>query len=749
MNEQIMHTKRNSTIGFSLGLLLLMIFSSQSAVALGLGNIRVTSSLNEPLSASIEILKDSTERNITADDLTIGLADKALHENTGITFQNILKDLRFSVLTGSNGELTLNVYTVRNVYEPLLNFLIDLRWKGGRLVKEYSTILDPIDFNSQPAANSAPEPSAAPRPAVRQARNTRSTSRPVVLDGENYQVRSGDSLSKIAIAVRARDGGDLEQIMAQIYAANPEAFLGSPDQLMANVPLRIPSDINNIASNPLSVPLETPTATLPVPDVTPEVSPPVAVESSTANNGPRLEILPPDENLPIATASAGKLETGATGISTAERDQIARTLRELQEKIDKLDAQNTLLAAQNARFEKDLAAAAANQASLIELDAQQVATSGATSGFWSKFFRYFPWLVIPLLGLALAVQFLNKQKLQRLSLGMVKPYQNSTSGNYNQRIVADLDEYDAVQAEPNTAQSNTSSVIETQQFVDDLTKSQEVYNPTAIVDADVEPKQAYPGYAEDVELDAGQHLDAAQEAEIYLAYQQFKLADKTITRLLEVDPENYKFQILKLHLLAKTGKMEDLQELSVELLSRFPNREDEIHQRIQDICDMAFSANLGAQVDPVRATEADSTAATEVMPEYEETKELDPNATAPSMPTTPLQDDITEFLNEDLTLSDTDPMLVSSIIDHEADTEILDSSEYGEMSDQLTELMDDITEEGLDLPFDLETEIQQEEEKQRLMEEREREQRKAGRDIDSDEPERDQGDENTLLEDDN
>jgi len=759
MNYKIMHAIRTPTMGLSLIILLVMTFSSQSAVALGMGNIRVTSSLNEPLSASITILKDSSERRITADDLTIGLADKALHENAGITFQNILRDLRFSIVTDSNGQLVLNIYTVRNIYEPLLNFLIDLRWREGRLVKEYSMILDPRSFNAQRATVPVtPSTQNSVTPQNTRTRSTRAASRPLVLDGNNYQVRNGDSLSKIAMAVRARDGGELAQIMADIYAANPEAFLGSPDQLKANVPLRIPTGLD-IANEMLGAPVEIPD-TIPASDITTVTTPPVVADSNANNNGPRLEILPPDENLPVATSIAGSTETDAAGISTAERDALALNMRELQQKLDKLAEQNAQLAAQNARFERELAAATMNPR-LIEIERNQLSTdpiadNADTPGFWSKFFRYFPWLLIPLLGLALLVQFWNKQKLNRLTLGMAKPYQNPNPGN--RRVVADLDEYDAVQAEPIIPQTKSDNLIETQQLVDDLTKSQEVYTPTAIVDADNEPTQTFVGSLDDIELDAGQNLDAAQEAEIYLAYQQFKLADKTITRLLEVDPENYKFQILKLQLLAKTGKMEELQELSVELLSRFPNRNDEIHQRIQDICDMAFSANLGAQVDSsVTPKAAGSVAATQAMPEYDDTKELDPDATVPTrLPDTPIQDDITEFLNEDLTLSDTDPMLVGSIIDHEADTEIMDGSDYNEMSDQLTELMDDITEEGLDLPFDLETEIMQEEEKQRLLEERERNHTgnpesakpKRSEPDENEAPKDDDGDKNTLLKDD-
>jgi len=284
---------------------------------------------------------------------------------------------------------------------------------------------------------------------------------------------------------------------------------------------------------------------------------------------------------------------------------------------------------------------------------------------------------------------------------------------HTQRMVPDLDAYSALDSDAEPPYDATSEgLLDEDQLIDDLATSQELYEPTNIIDADVEATQTFMGSLEDVELDAGQNLDAAQEAEIYLAYQQYKLADKTIQRLIDAEPDNYKFQILKLQLLSKTGKMEELQELSVELLSRFPNRDDEVHQRIQEICDMAFSANMGGQVSAPPSSEDtvsdyESQVKTEKnlepVPEYEETKEME-SPTEPGLEMTALQDDITEFLNEDLTLSDTDPMLVSSIIDHDVETEINPDVEYT-----------DITEEGLDLPFDLETEILQEEEKRKIL----------------------------------
>ncbi len=722
-----MDAKRKLFLGLCKIVLIAFVLTGQTLSAMGLGNIKVTSSLNEPLSASIPVLKDSSESNISTTDLTVSIANQDLHRNAGLAYPGILDDLRFNIVTDSNGRLVLNIYSVRSVYEPLLNFLVDVRWNGGQLVKEYSLILDPITYtapatSSRSTTNTYIAPQAASRNAPR--RSTRA-SKPVIITGDTYEVQTGDSLSKIAMAVRAEQGGDLEEIMQSIYSSNPEAFLASPDKLLANVEIVIPSYYAAVSEQSTNTATADPVPTIPVTS-TPIAetitavndsidTTPAAVTDTGATSQPRLQILPPDEIIRDAEAVAG--ETNSSG--NEQNNMTEQALKMLEEE----QQRNTRLEARNASLEQKIDdMLASNQQMQIRLN--QIIEQQQPQSSVSNLVRLLPMLFIGLflLFLSTLLYLFFKRKQQANILPSVPAYQAQPTST--QRIVPDLDAYSALDSESEPPFHASEGLLDEDDLIDDLATSQELYEPTNIIDADVEATQTFMGSLEDVELDAGQNLDAAQEAEIYLAYQQYKLADKTINRLIESEPDNYKFQILKLQLLSKTGKMEELQELSVELLSRFPNRVDEVHQRIQEICDMAFSANIGGQAassnpaelkhgdDQSNKTEHDL----ERVPEYEETKEIEAEApTEPGLEMTALQDDITEFLNEDLTLSDTDPMLVSSIIDHEVETEINPDVEYTDISDQLTELMDDITEEGLDLPFDLETEILQEEEKRKIL----------------------------------
>lgn len=130
-----------------------------SAWALGLGEIEAKSRLNQPLSAQIQI---SSSTPAELDSLVVVLASNEDFERAGIERREFLSNLKF--------ELQGNVIRVRSkeiAREPFVTFLLDLRWKGGRLLREYTVLLDPPMPATQapPAASAAPAQVAAPAPA--------------------------------------------------------------------------------------------------------------------------------------------------------------------------------------------------------------------------------------------------------------------------------------------------------------------------------------------------------------------------------------------------------------------------------------------------------------------------------------------------------------------------------------------------------------------------------------------------------
>src|SRR5690554_201729 len=115
-----------------------LLFSSW-AVAVGLGEIQLHSALNEPLDAEIRLhnLGDLTESEILA-----GLASASEFTRAGLDREAILSELSFSLDLSNPAAPLLRVNSKRAIREPYLDFLVDVRWPSGRLLREYTLLLD-------------------------------------------------------------------------------------------------------------------------------------------------------------------------------------------------------------------------------------------------------------------------------------------------------------------------------------------------------------------------------------------------------------------------------------------------------------------------------------------------------------------------------------------------------------------------------------------------------------------------------
>jgi len=116
-----------------------------SADALGLGDIRVESALNEPLSAQIDIVGATDQELI---ELRAEVANQQTFLRYGAERAAFLSTASFKVTRGADGRAVLTVRTEQAATDPLLTLLVDLSWGRGELIKEYSLLLDP----AQPAA---------------------------------------------------------------------------------------------------------------------------------------------------------------------------------------------------------------------------------------------------------------------------------------------------------------------------------------------------------------------------------------------------------------------------------------------------------------------------------------------------------------------------------------------------------------------------------------------------------------------
>lgn len=144
------------------GLLLCMPLLTHAA---GLGRLTVHSGLGQPLRAEIEIV--SLERG-EADSLTAKLAGTEAFRQANIEFPGVLQNLRFSVEQRPNNRYVVLMSSTGPLNEPFIDVLVELSWTTGRLIREYTFLLDPQEFKGSTPQTQVvpPQTRAAPAPAA-------------------------------------------------------------------------------------------------------------------------------------------------------------------------------------------------------------------------------------------------------------------------------------------------------------------------------------------------------------------------------------------------------------------------------------------------------------------------------------------------------------------------------------------------------------------------------------------------------
>lgn len=200
--------------------------SSGMAHALGLGELTLKSTLNQPLVAEIELLD---VKDLTAAELVPSLASPEDFAKAGVDRQAFLNDLTFTPVLNANGKSILRVTSSKPLSEPMVKFLVQVMWPNGRLLRDYSVLLDPSKFSPQAA-----EAAAQPAPTSTVAAPVTGATKP-----SQYTTTPRDTLWEIA--AKARNGGSIQQTMLAIQALNPDAFIdGNINRLKTGQVLRMP-----------------------------------------------------------------------------------------------------------------------------------------------------------------------------------------------------------------------------------------------------------------------------------------------------------------------------------------------------------------------------------------------------------------------------------------------------------------------------------------------------------------------------
>ena len=221
--------------------------TSEMANALGLGEVTLKSALNQPLVAEIELLD---AKSFAPGEVVPVLASAADFNRAGVDRQYFLTDLKFTPVLRPDGKSVIQVSSSKPVREPYLNFLVEVIWPSGRLLREYTLLLDPPLYSPGAAVAVAPQlPVAAPaaRPAATPRAASAPVSRPATpasstasTQGGEYKTSANDTLWEIA--ERNRQNGTVHQAMLAIQDLNSGAFIdGNINRMKSGQVLRLPN----------------------------------------------------------------------------------------------------------------------------------------------------------------------------------------------------------------------------------------------------------------------------------------------------------------------------------------------------------------------------------------------------------------------------------------------------------------------------------------------------------------------------
>lgn len=262
--------KKSAHIVSSLALVGLL--STLDAQALTLGRLKVLSALGQPLVAEIEVPDISPEE---ANSLRVGVATPEAFKSAGLDYNAAVTTLNIAGKRRTDGRALLELRSTQAINEPFLDLVLEITWATGRMVRDYTLLLDP------PSGSGAPAPLPTPTLPIQSAPSTTATApiapplttlapvsaapiSPLPLSPLSKSVRSPNKASPTKAAARTKsgaqqtvakgdtaaaiaaankpDGVSLDQMLVAMLRANPQAFVdGNVNRLKTGAVLEMPS----------------------------------------------------------------------------------------------------------------------------------------------------------------------------------------------------------------------------------------------------------------------------------------------------------------------------------------------------------------------------------------------------------------------------------------------------------------------------------------------------------------------------
>ena len=264
----------------------LLLAVPSAAFALGLGDIRLLSPLDQPLKAQIELLDTTPD---ALQNLQVQLASQETFARYGLNWPQFLSAVHVKAVHTADGREVVEVTSDQPVTDPVLTLLVEANWDRGHLIREYTVLLDPPVYvpnqsqlasqqvapaatgtarrggeiaRSQSPAPQAPAPAgaAATTSSSESAAGTGASSSAAAASGEprSLTVRRGQTLSGIAnrLSGAGLGSGPTRSWMVAIYQANPDAFDRNMNLLRSGSVLRIPDSASVAAISPAAATAE-------------------------------------------------------------------------------------------------------------------------------------------------------------------------------------------------------------------------------------------------------------------------------------------------------------------------------------------------------------------------------------------------------------------------------------------------------------------------------------------------------------
>ena len=370
-----MHSSKLKQITVALCMALVPI----SVFAAGLGKLNVMSGLGEPLKADIELISVTPEE---LNSISATIASEEAYATQGIEKPASHNTIKVSIAKNAAGTPILKLNSAQPISEPFLDMLIQVDWSSGRLLREYTVLLDPPGYTGEADATtqdsqiaqaplvksfsknkkeqmanagddgmaSASAGTSATKPSKRTKKSKPAAEAEPMLEssadttGQEYMTHRGDTLAKIAQDMKP-EGVSLEQMLVGLYQANPNAFEGNMNRLKVGQIMRQPSeaDLSTITRKEAATEIKVQTTNWNayrnklagiVADTAPSDS-----ETSAQSAGGKIKSAAEDKSMPAAAGPKDVVKLSAGDVATNKTNE--ETTKSLQAKITALQEEAT------------------------------------------------------------------------------------------------------------------------------------------------------------------------------------------------------------------------------------------------------------------------------------------------------------------------------------------------------------------------------------------------------------------------